>query len=101
MANNFKTESQKEVGKEMEELDFFQQLKLRCQEKRENGEEDDSDSCFSASSSSACSEKELFQRQPVLENPLPLYRKEYGGIVIYDVDAIMVGEVVRNISKTL
>ncbi|CAI2369038.1 unnamed protein product [Moneuplotes crassus] len=70
---------------EDQSLDFFSQLKLRCEQRRENG--DDSSSCFSATSSD--SDSNPFAQHQIFESPLPVYRKEYGGIVIYDVDAIM------------
>lgn len=69
-------------------LGFFEQLKLRWLEDKEKNSNSDSSSCFSASSEDQNPFEQTPHTQP-LEAFLPVYRKEHGGIVIYDVDAIM------------
>lgn len=72
-------------------LDFFEQLKLRCNKSKTG--DSDSSSCFSASSESQNAYRSE-KLQPV--NYLPVFRKEHGGILIYDCEATVPNQPIPN-----
>ena len=72
-------------------LGFYEQLKLRYANKDPN--DSDSGSWFASSSESDdWSYQKQINSNMNADNYIPLYRREFGGIVIYDIDAIMTNQ---------
>ena len=90
---NENSDDEDEDSKESEQanLGFYEQLKLRYLNKDQN--DLDISSWFSSSSES----DDWWYQQHLnsnlnADNYMPQYRQEFGGIIIYDIDAIMPGQ---------